>query len=105
MMTWPGRACPTTLAQAARSADRSGACALSTGVGTQMITAPAPAAAAGSVVSSRLPSASAAASRPWSGPVRSAWPVAMSASRSGLMSMPMIRRLLPCSSTAVGRPT
>ena len=105
MMTWPGRAWATTLAQAAWSADRSGVCSPSTGVGTQMMMASASAAAAGSVVSSRLPSASATASRSWSGPVRSAWPVAMSASRSELMSMPMIRRLWPCSATAVGRPT
>ena len=105
MMTWPALMCWTTVAHAARSADRSGRCWLSTGVGTQMMTASAALAAAGSVVSSRLPSASAAASRSRSGPPRSARRAAMSRSRCGLLSIPMICRTSPCSATAVGSPT
>ena len=105
MMTCPGTACATTVAHAACSAVRSGTRAASTGVGTQMMTASAAPAAAGSVVSSRLPSARAAARRSWSASVRSARREAMSRSRRSLTSIPMIRGLLPCNSTAVGSPT
>ena len=105
MIIWPGTAYRTTSAQAARRAARFGACIVSTGVGTQMMTVSAVAAAAGSVVSSREPSASAAARRSWSASVRSAARAETSRSRCSLTSMPIIRGLLPCNSTAVGSPT
>ena len=105
MIIWPGTAFCTTAAQAARSAARFGVWFESTGVGTQMMTVSAAADAAGSVVSSREPSARAAASRSWSASVRSAPRAEIFSSRCALTSMPMIRGLLPCNSTAVGSPT
>ena len=90
MITWPGRAWLTTEAHAPRSAARSGVCSASTGVGTQMMTVSAAAAADGSVVSSRVPSASASFRRMRSGSPRSASSAAISASRCSLTSIPMI---------------
>ena len=105
MIIWPRTAYCTTAAQAARSAARSGVSLVSTGVRTQMMTVSAAAAAAGSLVSSErlVRQGRGEAVLVGFGQVRVAGET--SRSRSSLTSMPIIRGLLPCNSTAVGSST
>lgn len=106
-MVWPGRACATTAAQAARNAVRSGARCLSTGVGTQISTVSASAISLIAVVRRRAGSAacSVSRSRSWSSSSRSARPARMSSSRAGAMSTPITRDPLATRARLVGRPT
>ena len=105
MITWPTRAFATTVAQAPRSASRSGAWDSSTGVGTHTITASAAAIAAESSVRCRRSPRRAVDSRTWSSGTRSTDSSRIAAMRERLISSPITVEPISSSPRAIGSPT